>query len=247
MAAGGAAERHAGRSSALLEFLRRLDGLNFPPGSEISYSNTGYRLVQAALGAKGIDYGAALQEWLLRPLGLGIRLAYDETEPVPGLAGGYWRSPAGWRRGRYGVHISASGGLAGSARDLVAWLQALMAGRPPLAGVLPALSAVRSLADGRPTAYGLGLERQHARRAGAVRACRVAAGVQEPFPARSRGGCRRGGAEQPRGHRAGGHRARRDGGAARRLRCPRPRAACCRRGCSRCRARRSGWRMPMAW
>jgi CubicO group peptidase (beta-lactamase class C family) len=145
---------------ALLAFVQRLDGLNFASGSEISYSNTGYRLVQAALEAKGIDYAAELRERFLRPLGLGIRLPYDEAEPVPDLAGGYWKSPAGWRRGRYGLHISASGGLAGSAHDLVTWLQALMGGRAPLAGLFPKLARLRALADGRTTAYGLGLARQ---------------------------------------------------------------------------------------
>ena len=144
----------------LLGFLQRLDGLNFASGSEISYSNSGYRLVQAALEAKGIDYAAQLHERLLRPLGLGIRLAYDETEPVAGLAGGYWKAPAGWRRGRYGLHISASGGLAGSAHDLVSWLQALMGGRAPVGGLFPKLARLRTLSDGRPTAYGLGLARQ---------------------------------------------------------------------------------------
>jgi CubicO group peptidase (beta-lactamase class C family) len=145
---------------ALLEFVRRLDGLNYPAGTEISYSNTGYRLLQAALAAQGIDYGAALRETLLRPLDLGIRLPYDETEPVANLAGGYWKSPTGWRRGRYGLHISASGALAGSAHDLVAWLQALMAGRAPLEGLFAQLARRRTLADGRATAYGLGLARQ---------------------------------------------------------------------------------------
>ncbi len=144
---------------ALLAFLQRLDGLNFASGTEVSYSNTGYRLVQAALEAKGIDYAGELRERFLRPLGLGIRLPYDETEPVPGLAGGYWKAPTGWQRGRYGLHISASGGLAGSAHDLVSWLQALMSGRAPVGGLFPKLARLRTLADGRTTAYGLGLAR----------------------------------------------------------------------------------------
>jgi CubicO group peptidase (beta-lactamase class C family) len=144
---------------ALLDFVRRFDALDFPPGSEISYSNTGYRLAQAALEAKGIDYGALLSERFLRPLGLAIRFTDDESEPVPGLAGGYWKSPTGWRRGRYGLNISASGGLAGSAQDLMSWLQALMDGRHPLDGLLPKLGRLRPLADGRPTGYGLGLAR----------------------------------------------------------------------------------------
>lgn len=145
---------------ALLDFVRRMDRLNFAPGTEISYSNTGYRLIQAILEARGIDYPALLTERLLRPLGVGLRFPYDDTEPVPQLAGGYWKSPAGWRHGRYGLHISASGGWAGSAHELVTWLQALMTGRGPLEGLLARLARRRTLTDGRPTGYGLGLARQ---------------------------------------------------------------------------------------
>jgi hypothetical protein len=49
--------------------------------------------------------------------------------------------------------------LAGSARDLAIWLQALLADRTPATGLLRALGARRTLADGRATGYGLGLAR----------------------------------------------------------------------------------------
>jgi CubicO group peptidase (beta-lactamase class C family) len=143
----------------LLGFIGSLEGLNFPPGSEISYSNTGYRLLQAALEAKGVDYLASLRRQFFAPLGLGIGFPEDQTEPVPGLATGYWRSQVGWRSGRYGSYLSASGGLAGSARDLAIWAQALLADRGTAAGLMNRLGAQRHLANGRPTRYGLGLAR----------------------------------------------------------------------------------------
>jgi CubicO group peptidase (beta-lactamase class C family) len=146
---------------ALLRFVTTLDALNFPSGSEISYSNTGYRLIEAALERKGVRYGDALREKFFVPLGLTIQLPEDETEPVPGLASGYWRDAAGWRRGRYGLNFSASGGLAGSARDLVTWLQALLGDRAPADGLLAPLGARRHLNDGTPTGYGLGLARSY--------------------------------------------------------------------------------------
>jgi CubicO group peptidase (beta-lactamase class C family) len=142
---------------ALLAFARRLDALNFGTGGEISYSNTGYRLVQAAIAAKGLDYREALADRFFAPLGLGITLPEDQTEPVPNLATGYWKAREGWRRGVYGMHFSASGGLAGSARDLMLWTQALLADRDPVTGLLDRLAATRHLADARPTEYGLGL------------------------------------------------------------------------------------------
>ncbi len=144
---------------ALLGFASALDGVNFAPGAEISYSNTGYRLVQAALEAKGINYAQTLHERFFAPLGLGITLPVDETDPVHNLAGGYWKSPRGWLRGRYGLHISASGGLAGSAKDLMAWSQALLNDTGPAAGLLARLGALRAFADGTQSGYGLGLAR----------------------------------------------------------------------------------------
>jgi CubicO group peptidase (beta-lactamase class C family) len=144
---------------ALFEFITSIGALNFGPGTEVSYCNTGYRLVEAALALKSIHYGEALRERFFRPLGLSIRLPEDETEPVSALAVGYWRDANGWRRGRYGMHFSASGGLTGSARDLAVWLMALMAGRAPAADLLAPLGARRQLANGAHTGYGLGLAR----------------------------------------------------------------------------------------
>jgi CubicO group peptidase (beta-lactamase class C family) len=141
---------------ALLGFVARFPDLNFPAGAEISYSNTGYRLVQAALEAKGVSYRDAVRR-LVAPLGLGMLMPDDEAEPVAHLATGYFQRPdeAAWRRGRYGMHFSASGGIVGSAHDLARWAGHLMTDD----ALLAALSAPRHLADGRPTAYGLGLAR----------------------------------------------------------------------------------------
>jgi hypothetical protein len=57
------------------------------------------------------------------------------------------------------MHYSASGGLAGSARDLATWAQAMMTRSGPADGVLARLGALRHLNDGRATGYGLGLAR----------------------------------------------------------------------------------------
>ena len=144
---------------SLLAFIASVDAVNFAAGTEISYSNTGYRLVEAALEKRSFAYQDALRERFFRPLGLTITLPESEAVPVPGLATGYWRSDREWLRGRYGLHISASGGLAGSARDLATWLIALMTRRAPASNLLAPLGARRRLNDGTETGYGLGLAR----------------------------------------------------------------------------------------
>lgn len=145
---------------ALFRFVSALPRLNHAQGSEISYTNTGYRLLQGVLETRLGPLGAAWREAYFRPLGLeATHFPEDWTDPVPGLARGYWRDERGWHEGRYGPHLSGSGGLAGSGIDLALWCAGLLAGAGPLAGVLAALSAPRTLTDGRVTGYGLGLGR----------------------------------------------------------------------------------------
>ena len=138
----------------LLEAARALPGLNFAPGSSISYSNTGYRLAESALPE---PFGALLDRHFP---GLGVFYPEDEAEPVPGLATGYWKDTGrGWKRGRYGLNYSASGGLACSAEALMRWSLRLMRGEGGTAGLWGALARSGTLLDGSETGYGLGLSR----------------------------------------------------------------------------------------
>lgn len=135
----------------------RLPGLNAEPGSEMAYSNTGWRLAQAILERRTGKSAAQLVEELMAPAALPIRFVSDETEVVPGLATGYWHDGKGWRRGLYGFNFSASGGMAGSAAGLARWAAALLAGRGSHAGLLDRLAAPRQFTDGSESGYRLGL------------------------------------------------------------------------------------------
>ncbi|UZF91836.1 serine hydrolase domain-containing protein [Bosea sp. NBC_00550] len=135
----------------------RFPSLSAAPGTEMAYSNTGWRLGQRILELiTGRPYRDIVAE-LSGDLGLSFRLPYDAAEIVPGLATGYWRDGESWRRGHYGFHFSASGGIAGSAADLAGWASALLAGRGPLAGMLERLTAPRHFSDGSESVYRLGL------------------------------------------------------------------------------------------
>jgi CubicO group peptidase (beta-lactamase class C family) len=157
------------REEELLSFVQRLPGTAGPPGREMTYSNTGWRLAGAAFFARGEAYGDALRRLLLEPLGLpGIAFPADEGVLVPGLATPCWHDGSAWRRGRYGMHFSPSGGLVGSAKDLARWGAALLAGRGAASGLLDALSTPRHFADGSLSSYGLGLMRVALGRVGLV-------------------------------------------------------------------------------
>lgn len=143
----------------LLAYLSRLTRLNFEAGSEISYSNTGYRLVEAALERKGLRFADWVQATIAGPFGLAMTAPDVWNDPVRGLVPGYWHTGEKWQLSAAGLHISASGSLTGSAEDLARWLIALTGRQGVLAGVFERLAASRHLADGRPTGYGLGLRR----------------------------------------------------------------------------------------
>lgn len=136
---------------------RRLPGLNAEPGSEMAYSNTGWRLAQAILERRTGKGAAQLVDELMAPAALPIRFVSDESEVVSGLATGYWHDGQDWRRGFYGFNFSASGGLAGSAAGLARWAAGLMAGRGFQAGLLDKLTAPRQFADGSESLYRFGL------------------------------------------------------------------------------------------
>jgi len=146
------------KAGPLLDFLARQTRLNYEAGTEISYSNTGYRLVEAALERKGVFF------WdFVREHGAQAGALFDApdvwNDPVLGLVPGYWRDGQQWQLSAAGLHISASGSMTGSGESLAKWLVALLGGSGPFAGLLEQLSAPRRLADGRPSGYGLGLRR----------------------------------------------------------------------------------------
>lgn len=144
-------------ADSLLDFLASLTRLNFDAGSEISYSNTGYRLVETALARKGLSFNDFVTSEIAAPLGIFMRTSDVWYDPIAGLAPGYWKSAQGWRQGAAGMHVSASGSLVGSGLALSRWAQALVSGEGPFKGLLGRLSADRCLSDGRATGYGLGL------------------------------------------------------------------------------------------
>lgn len=139
------------RADPLLAFAAGIGRLNAIPGTEVSYSNTGYRLAEAALARRGAHF-ADLVAAMTRRLGVGMRTSEYWTDPVPGLVPGHIRCGNGWAQGFQGMHLSAAGSASGSVRDLAGWLAELMT-----RDMFAEMAAPVPLADGRPTGYGLGL------------------------------------------------------------------------------------------
>lgn len=148
---------NATSADSLLAFLADNGNLNYPAGSEISYTNTGYRLVEEALKAKDIYFADLLREHINQPLSITLSAPETWFDIVPGLVPGYWLSPLGWQLSCAGLHLSTSGCVTGSVHDLTVWLQSVLMNQGPGEGVLVRLSQPRYLSDGRVTGYGLGV------------------------------------------------------------------------------------------
>jgi len=144
-------------ADALAQFGRTLPNLNFTPGTEFSYSNAGYALLEAALHRQSRPLRDALHKQFFGPLDLSLDIANDQSEPIPKLAPGYWLSSDGWRLGLFGAPYSGADGLVGTPIDLAKWLQALLASEGPARGMLSRLSTPRHLDDGRVIDFGFGL------------------------------------------------------------------------------------------
>jgi CubicO group peptidase (beta-lactamase class C family) len=73
-----------------LAFLATIEDLNFDPVNEFSYPDTGCRLVEAAVEARGIALETGLMEHFFSPLGVHAAPPWDQADVVPGLVPGYW-------------------------------------------------------------------------------------------------------------------------------------------------------------
>ena len=145
----------------VLAFLAAIPYLNFSPGDEFSYSNAGYRLVEAAIEAQGIILEAGIRDHLFEPLGVHAVMPRDQADVVPHLASGYWLGSNGWRHGISGMPYCGADGLAASAEQFVIWLQALLAARGPARDLMDRLALSATLSNGHETGVGLGLAKSH--------------------------------------------------------------------------------------
>lgn len=133
--------------------------LDFAPGTQWSYSNTGYVILGRVIEkVSGESFGAFLQRRILGPLGMthtGFALTqsargytrYALGAPEPAATEG-----AGW--------MFAAGDLRSSPSDLAKWDLALMDGTVLAPASLRLMTTPRLLADGSSTGYGCGLEIQ---------------------------------------------------------------------------------------
>ena len=106
--------------------------LEFEPGAQFKYSNTGYVLLGWIVElVSGQSYGAFVREHLFQPLGMNDSGYDSNTAIIPQRAAGYVPGPGGLTNAPYvDMHVPhGAGALYSTAADLHRWTQGLFGGK----------------------------------------------------------------------------------------------------------------------
>jgi len=146
-------------NAGFLDMMRRQRGLNFPPGSQYSYTNSGYVLlsiiVERASGKSLRDFAA---ERLFNPLGMESTQFRDQHNMlVPNRALAYGRTGGQYMHAVPYFDVIGDGGLYSTVEDVAHWEANFL--EPHVGGAeWLRLERMRGrLIDGTTIAYGAGL------------------------------------------------------------------------------------------
>src|SRR5687768_1649452 len=133
--------------------------LNFTPGSEYSYSNSGYNL--AAIIVERVSkqkFPEFVEERLFKPLGMKNSSWRDDYQRVvPGRAQAYSRQGMGpWRLDMPFMNVYGNGGMLTTVGDWMKW-NAMLDSQSLGAPLVNSLETQGVLSDGRKITYALGI------------------------------------------------------------------------------------------
>lgn len=143
-----------------LAMMLRQRGLNFPTGTQYSYSNSNYVLLSIIVErVSGKSLRAFAAERIFQPLGMSATVFRDDNSMlIPQRALAYRGLPgSGWAHSVPGFHVVGDGGLFSSVLDLARWESNFWDPRVGGAPWLALTGARGKLDDGRLLAYGAGL------------------------------------------------------------------------------------------
>jgi CubicO group peptidase (beta-lactamase class C family) len=144
----------------VIRLAARQKHLNFPPGTEYDYSNTGYialgLIVQRVTGKSLREFAA---EQIFAPLGMTSTHYHDDhTMMVPGRASAYSPLPeGGYRINVWNNDIVGQGGLILTVNDLQKWDENFYTGKVGGPGFLKRQLQQGKLANGTTLSYAFGL------------------------------------------------------------------------------------------
>lgn len=154
----GLGAEHVYTERDVLAIVRRQRALNFAPGEDGLYSNSGYVLLAIAVArATGNRLDDFARETLFGPLGMdGARFQHDHAALVPDKAFSYEPQGGAWRVANCMLDVVGDGGMYASLQDMLAWTANLLAPRIGAAAI-ELMSTPARLRSGVSIGYGMGL------------------------------------------------------------------------------------------
>jgi CubicO group peptidase (beta-lactamase class C family) len=156
----GRRDEDAWDNRVVLQMTARQTQLNFTPGNEYLYSNTGYTLLATIVErATGIPFAAFADANIFKPLGMSVTHYHvDATRLVRHRALGYGGRAGQWTLDTPINERAGAGGLYTSIPDLQKWDENFYTGRVGGQDVLKQLQTRGTLNDGKTLAYAWGLQ-----------------------------------------------------------------------------------------
>ena len=142
----------------VLTLIHRQRGLDFAPGTEWSYSSSGFELAKEIVArVSGMPFAEFARRRLFEPLGMQSS-AYvpDILKAGPNAALGYQKDGAGWKQYMRLGNNRGGGAIVSTVADLVTWTDALASGKLGKS-VTAKIQEPARLANGRRLGYARGL------------------------------------------------------------------------------------------
>lgn len=142
-----------------LEVVRRQKKLNYMPGEEYSYTNTGYFLLsQIVERVSGKSLNAFARERIFEPLGMNKTLIQDDhTQIIKDRATGYAKGEKGWTISMSNWDETGDGNVYTTVRDMAKWDQAFYTGEALGKDLVEMMQTTGTLNSGKKIDYAWGL------------------------------------------------------------------------------------------
>ena len=143
----------------VLDILGRQRGLNFPPGTHWSYSNSGYNLSAIIVSrVSGESFAEFTRKRIFEPLGM-TRTSWrdDFTRIVKDRAVAYAESDGRYAQDMPFENVHGNGGLLTTVGDLLRWNENFVTPKVGDAGFIHLMQTSGMLGSGRETGYAYGL------------------------------------------------------------------------------------------
>lgn len=150
------------RQDRLLALIEAQGSLNFEPGTEFRYSNSGYLIAaEIVTRVSGVPFARFVEERLFRPLGMNDTLVYDDaTQPLLDRAQSYDVDGAGRvRLSRLNFSNHGATSVFTTLGDLHLWSRELLDPKVIDPTIPEEMARTTRLPDGSVSPYGLGLNR----------------------------------------------------------------------------------------